>query len=431
MLGYTNVLQFNQKNTTFMKILSYHLALRYLTYHHENASIKQMIRMCFAGITIGSCALMLTLMIMHGFESVISEKIQGISAPITISSPAGTLDAQALTQVLRTEFSEHICGSSASSIKQIIVDHNQQQTIVFVRGINPTDEAGVTSLPTKIIAPLIPAPNKASSHFVGLLPHGSMIIGYKLARTLGLSIGSVLTVLVPEPRSKKSLALVSKTVTISGFFNVGLEEYDSSMAFVNISTLHKWFDDAGTDQITIALVDRSGGAAEHCLALLKKRLPGLSITTWQEQYPALVASLKLEKYVMFLVLALITLVACMNMISLLFMQIQHKRRDVALLRTLGMPSKSLQAIFMIMGMLITTAASIAGLSIAAGIGYILEHVWQLPLPDVYYISYVPICMQPHLFIIVFSCTMLLGLLATWLPLRNVQKIKVVEVLRNS
>jgi ABC-type lipoprotein release transport system permease subunit len=75
-----------------MKSLSFHLAWRYLTHTHNNASIKHMIRMCFIGIMIGTCALMLTLIITNGFEAVISEKIRGINAPITISSPGRRLD---------------------------------------------------------------------------------------------------------------------------------------------------------------------------------------------------------------------------------------------------------------------------------------------------------------------------------------------------
>lgn len=414
-----------------MQLLSYHLAWRYLTHNHDNASIKQMIRMCFAGITIGSCALMLTLMIMQGFETVVSEKIRGINAPITISSPGNRLNNADIASALMHDFKEEIRGLSGSSMKQIIIDHAKQQTVVIVRGINPADEATVTTLPTKIVAPLIPSPEATTAHFTELLKPGQMIIGYKLARTLRLSVGDTCTVLVPEPRSKKNFALVSKTVTISGFFNVGLEEYDTNMAFVNVHTLNKWFDETGVEQITVALNNSSQASEEHCLKVLKERLPNLSVVSWQEQYPALVASLKLEKYMTFLVLMLITLVACMNMISLLFMQIQHKRRDLALLKTLGMPRRHLWAIFLWMGMLITTLASLSGLSLAAFMGYMLEHHWRINIPDVYLISYVPVHMEPKLFVVVFVCTLLLGLIATWLPLRNVHKLKVIEVLRNN
>jgi lipoprotein-releasing system permease protein len=364
---------------------------------------------------------------------VISEKIRGISAPITITSPGSQLNEPHIAGVLTQEFAAEICGISGSSTKQIIVDHAKQQTVVFVRGINPADEATVTSLPHKIIDPCIPSPAATAEHFSQLLPPGHMIVGYKLARMLRLSIGSTLTVLIPEPRSKKNLSLVSKHVIISGFFNVGLEEYDSNMAYVNMATLNKWFDgqDDSVEQITVALHSNAPVAQQHCLSRLRERFPELHVVSWQEQYPALVESLKLEKYMTFLVLLLITLVACMNMISLLFMQIAHKRRDIALLSTLGMPRKSLWALFLWMGMLITMSASLSGLGIAAGIGYLLKHVWQIAIPDVYFVSYLPVHMDLWLFVLVFACTMLLGLLATWLPLRNVGSIRIVEVLRNN
>ncbi len=407
-----------------MKSLSFHLAWRYVMHTHNNASIKHMIRMCFMGIMIGTCALMLTLIITHGFETVISEKIRGINAPITISAPGRRLEEASIKAALMKDFGNDIAGMSGSSIKQVIIDHDESHTVVMVRGITPADEAQVSSLPEKITKP-------KGAHFIDLLKPEQLLVGYKLAQHLHLSIGDECNVLIPKPRTKKQLKLVKRTATISGFFNVGLEEYDSNMAFIHHETLDQWFNDEGVEQVAVALRKHDEATEIRCCKQFKKRMPQLTIMRWQEQYPALVASLKLEKYVMFFVLALVTLVACMNMISLLFMQIQHKRRDIALFKALGMQPFAIGKIFLWMGMLITTTASLLGLGIAAIIGYLLQHHWRIPLPDVYYVSYLPARLDWSIFLVVFVTTLLLGLIATWLPLRNLKSLHVVEVLRNS
>jgi lipoprotein-releasing system permease protein len=155
----------------------------------------------------------------------------------------------------------------------------------------------------------------------------------------------------------------------------------------------------------------------------------LVVVSWKEQYPALVSSLKLEKYVMFLVIALITLVACMNMISLLFMQIQQKRHDIAIFRAMGLATKHIHDIFIRMGLVITTAASLCGLAAATAIGYWIEKHPVIELPDVYYVSHLPARVDLDICVIVFFVTVFLGFIATWIPARRTKYINIVDVLR--
>ncbi len=407
------------------------LAWRYLTHNHDNASITTMIRICFAGIAIGSCALMLTLIITHGFEQAISEKIRGINAPLTIASPGNRLDLAGISAILRQEFGPQLAGISGHSTKQLIIDHDDRQTVVIARGINPVDEANVTTLPQKIVAPSTPAGLTQHAHFAQLLAQNSIIVGYKIAQELGLRTGDQISVMVPTPRSQHRLKLTPHTVTVSGRFNVGLEEYDSNMVLLSLETLNNLYQEEGVDQIALALTQHDDAFQRTVQQQLTQRFPQLSIRSWQEQYPALVDSLKLEKYVMFLIIALITLVACMNMLSLIFMQIQHKQRDIALFTTLGMPARTIRSIFASMGLMITVSASLTGLGIAALIGYILEHHVHIKIPDVYYIAYVPARLDTSIFLIVFLTTLILGLIATLLPLRGLERLRVVRILRNN
>lgn len=445
-----------------MKLLSTSLAWKYLRFSQKDRSISFMIKICFLGIFIGTFSLMLTLIITNGFEKVIHEKMQGITSQVIIHAPNNMLDDTSIKKVLQTEFSHQIKATSSSSIKQVIIDRNKQQSVLFIKGIEPETEGLVSSIGKKIILP-----SNSKTILQKLLINNQILIGHKMAKTYNLSIGDKIKLLIPEPsRKSKKIFLNKSNAIIAGIFNVGLEEYDNNFAYTSLDFLKELFKkEHGVDQISLALNTKPASLIssvktgstwstikqilsinflvklfsrlfyfeskkeKEIISSLKNRLTGLTISSWKDLYPALVSSLKLEKYVMFLVLALITLVACMNMISLLFMQIQQKRRDIAIFKAMGMPHKNIKRIFLCIGLSITFFASIFGLGLAALTGYWLENNPIIKLPDVYYISYLPARMDPEIFIVVFLCTMLLGFLATWIPAKRTRKINIVEVLR--
>ena len=437
-----------------MKSLSLLFAFRYLNFKGQDKNIAFMIKICFLGILIGTFSLMLTLIITNGFEKVIHEKMQGINSQIIITSPGNRLAYQDLRNVLLSEFNNEIKAVGARTLRQAILDKYNTQTVIFLQGVDGPNEIEISTIASKIISPLNSS-NEQKNVLLKNIGENEIIIGHKTALNFNIEVGDNLKLLIPEPTSKKRLFLQKQQFKVVGIFNVGLEEYDNNFAFCSLQTINNVFNEEGVDQITIKLKDSNNYPQQKsthsgflsiiktfllsiflkpdyekaAIKKLQKRLPELQITSWKELYPALVSSLKLEKYVMFFILALITLVASMNMISLLFMQIQQKRRDIAILKALGMPSNQIRKIFLYTGMTVTFLASITGLALAAAAGYLLEKYPLIELPDVYYVSYLPARMDLAIFIIVFLVTMLLGFLATWLPSRQAKQVKIAQVLR--
>jgi lipoprotein-releasing system permease protein len=415
-----------------------------------------MIKICFLSIFIGTASLMITLIIMNGFEKTISEKMQGINADLLITPKAGKIDSAPLTTFLEKEFTGAIQATSGSSIRQVIFDNKTDNAVVFIKGVKPADEARVSIIGSKIIASL-----DKEHRLEQLLKENYILIGKKLAEEFDLVSGSTFTILVPEPKSSSSIRLTNKEVIVAGIFSVGIEELDHNVCYANLSFFNRLFEiEQGVDMLSIRLTQNYQKALskkytpfqigfwkqlikqikQKCsltgpdeyasiLKKLKAELPEFTIASWKELHPALVSSLKLEKYVMFFILALITLVASMNMISLLFMQLQQKRRDIAILKSMGMMQKDIKKIFLLLGMSITCSAAGLGLLVAAGVGYLLETYPFLELPDVYFVSHLPARMELELFIVVGLSVLLLGFLATWLPSRRIDSINITEVLR--
>ena len=435
-----------------MNFLSTKIAWNYLRFREKDKNISFMIKICFIGIFIGTFALMLTLIITNGFEKVIHEKMQGITSQVVIHAPGKRIDDENIKEVIQKEFPQYITAMSSSSVRQLILDHNDQQNILFVKGIEPEHEGKVSSIEQKIIKPRLHStnsvglsPSESENNLLSnLLEKNQIIIGHKLAHGHNLKIGDEVKLLVPKPQRKDQIALKKTKAIISGIFKVGLEEYDNNFAYSSLDFLKSVLNEKkGVDQISLKLNDEEKSFSKilstslglipnqetQIIKLLKKRLIGLTVNSWRDLYPALVSSLKLEKYVMFFILALISLVACMNMISLLFMQIQSKKRDIAIFKAMGMPHKKIKNIFLSIGLSITFLASTLGLISAAIAGHLLEKYPFIELPDVYYVSHLPARLDPEIFLVVFVCIMILGFLSTWIPAKRSRKINIVEVLR--
>lgn len=420
-----------------MNHLSNFISGKYLKFKNKDRNISLMMKICFLGILIGTFSLMLTLIIMNGFEKVTHEKMQGINAQAIIYSNGQSIDFESIEKFLSTKFNNKISASSPSSIRQILINKNKRQSVLFLKGIDSTKERLVSNIEEKIKLPL-------NATLPDLVKDNQIIIGTKTAQNYNLKIGDTIDLLIPKEGGRNKIGLKKKKATISGIFKIGLEEYDSNFAFCDLTYLKTLFkeDIKAADQINIKFKEPKLNIFKKLLNLfsfknfeeqtlneLQRKLPGLTVTSWKNLYPALVASLKLEKYVMFFILALITFVSCMTMISLLFMYIQQKRRDIAILKSMGFPDKNIRSIFLSIGLKLTFWASTLGLTLAGIAGFALDKYPFIELPDVYYVSYLPAKMDLEIFIVVFLATMFLGFLATWIPAKRTKGINVSQVLR--
>ncbi|MFH1461411.1 MAG: FtsX-like permease family protein [bacterium] len=421
-----------------MNSLSSLLAGKYLQFKNKDRNIALMIKVCFLGILIGTFSLMLTLIIMNGFEKVIHEKMQGINSQAIIYSSGQQIDNESIKSYLNEKFKNKIKALSGSSTRQVLIDYNNNQSVLFIKGVD-NDFEKTTNITEKIISP------QNVESFFNLIKENKIIIGNKMAQTNNLKVGDILTLLIPKAGGKDKINLKKKKLEISGIFKIGLEEYDNNFAFCSLGLLQDLFKEnkQGVDQINLNFKKSKEpnffkkiynffsfkDYEQRTIDELQKDLPTLTISSWKDFYPALVASLKLEKYVMFFILALITLVASMTMVSLLFMYIQQKRRDIAILKSMGLSNKNIRSIFLNIGLKLTFWSSSAGLALAAIAGFILERYPFINLPDVYYVSYLPARMDLEIFIIVFVCTMILGFFATWIPARRTKQINIAQVLR--
>ena len=229
----------------------------------------------------------------------------------------------------------------------------------------------------------------------------------------------------------------SRVFTVSGIFNAGHYEFDSSLAFINIEDAEKMVRIDAPSGLRLRIADMN--QAPEVADQLKRSLPGdLYVRDWSKLNANWFAAVQTEKRMMFIILTLIVAVAAFNLVSTLVMTVTDKQADIAILRTLGASPRSIMKIFMIQGALVGIMGTFAGVAlgvlVALNIDVIvpfIEHLLhvQFLAKDIYVISEMPSDLRwPDVFKI-GGVSVLLAFVATIYPSRAASRVKPAEALR--
>lgn len=399
------------------------IALRYLQAKQKNESIQSMIKICFLGTCLATCALTLVVSVMQGFEHTTHEKMQSIYPDLILDAHSQNINLEALERILQEE-QYHIKAWSPQHLGQALLynpDYSTTPTVIGLKGINPSQEQAVNTLHKKITEP-------KQTSLEHVLSDNQILIGSKLAQQLSASLGDNLQLLYSndEPESLK-VTFKQHQLTVSGIFKTGIDEFDSNIAYCNSSLFDTLFPEIGATQIHMKLIK-----AHHEFATIKhlKERLNIDVYSWQALYPALVSALKLEKYAMFFILLLIVIIASMNIISLIFMYITQKNKDIALLLSFGMHPSRVKLIFISISLLIASSATSTGLLFAFILGKMLQTFPIISLPDdAYLMSHLPVQLDPLVFFVVFICSIVITLCATMLATKKISSINIAQTLK--
>lgn len=383
-----------------------------------------MLKICFIGIFIGTSALGLVAAIMNGFEKATHEKLQGIHADIIMHSPGPQLNATRVKKTLEKEFPATFSTIAPIAITYGLAHHKESERppmVVSIIGIDPREKESQQLLQAIV-------PGKKS--IVQQLEQHQFYIGSGLAKRLELEDQKQFSLLfMPENvENADTISLDQHRATIAGIFTAGIDEYDAHVIFCSLSLFKELFPNLGVSQISLRLINKK--MSSQVLEQLKKRFRSLDVFSWKDLYPALVSALTLEKYAMILILALLTLVAGMSIVALLFMYITHKRFDSAILLAMGMPLKSVRLIFITIGMTLAMSATTLGLCAASLASYLLDHYRLISLPDIYYVTHLPSRMDWHIIGGVFLIAFIISLCATILPTRRLRTLSLCALLKH-
>jgi lipoprotein-releasing system permease protein len=257
-----------------------------------------------------------------------------------------------------------------------------------------------------------------------------------LAYQLEVGVGDTITVMTPGAGQGADQGTVVPTLRefqVAGIFEVGLQEHDGALAYINLADAEALRGLAGPTGIRLKFDDVLKAPALARAAALRLD-PGLNLRDWTQENQAYFRAIRIEKTMMTLILMLIVAVAVFNIAATLVMVVSDKRTDIAILRTLGLSPRGVIAVFMTQGVLIgwigTAIGVVLGLAIALNVPF-LEQVLSLQImdPDVYYISTVPSETRSGDVMVIALAALLLTFVATIYPALQAAKTQPAEALR--
>jgi lipoprotein-releasing system permease protein len=225
--------------------------------------------------------------------------------------------------------------------------------------------------------------------------------------------------------------------TVVGIFEIGMQEYDSGLAVVNLHDAEKLYQMSGPSGVRLKL-DDVFAANKVATTLANKLGDAYRVQGWMQQYSNIFTALAMEKIVMFIILSLIVAVAAFNLVSSLVMLVTDKQADIAILRTLGATPRTVMGVFMVQGMLIgiigIALGVLFGTLLAANLPAIvewIEHVFHVQFlsPDVYYISELPSDLHWRDVGWIAALAFVFSLLATLYPARRASRTQPAQALR--
>jgi lipoprotein-releasing system permease protein len=229
-----------------------------------------------------------------------------------------------------------------------------------------------------------------------------------------------------------------KRYPIVAVFEIGMSEYDSSIVFMPLAEAQKYFSKPDSVTVLEVVLDSPDEVSDLGPKIITAGGPSIYISDWRQRNATFFTALQVERNVMFLILALIVLVAALNIVSGLIMLVKDKGRDIAILRTMGATRGSVMRIFFITGASIGIVGTLAGLTLGVLVCSNIEHIreligWitdtELFSPELYYLSQLPAEMDTGETVSVVVMALVLAILATLYPSWRASRLDPVEALR--
>ncbi len=418
-----------QKNETgAFSAFEWMISLRYLRARRKEGFISVIAGFSFVGIMLGVATLIIVMSVMNGFRNELFDKILGLNGHVVIHSVTGRFnDFDQVAERIR----------EVDGIKYVLPLIEGQAMIstpalangALVRGLRKDDLIKLKAI----------SDNIRSGSLDTFESGPGIAIGSRLANDLRVKVGDNVLLVAPRGASTPFGKIPrQKRYPISAIFEMGMSEYDNSIVFMPLAEAQKYFNRKGRVNVLEVVVDKPDAVGLMRPSILQAGGPTVYVTDWRQRNASLFNALQVERNVMFLILALIVLVATLNIVSGLIMLVKDKSSDIAILRTMGASKGSVMRIFFITGASIGVVGSLAGFILGVLVCTNIESIRQLIAlftetdlfnPELYYLSQLPAEMEPREVISVLIMALTLSILATLYPSWRAARLDPVDALR--
>ena len=405
------------------------VAWRYLRSRRKEAFISVIAGFSFIGIMLGVATLIIVMAVMNGFRTELISRILGINGHMIVQPVDGPF----------TDYADLTAKFQSVPGVRIALPLVEGQTLAsgragagsgaLVRGVRPEDLEKLGEV----------ANNIRQGDIIGFASGQGVLVGSRLAASLGITAGDDITLISPEGDiTPMGVNPRVKSYPVSGVFEIGMLEYDATMIFMPLEEAQLYFNAGGLVQSIELFVDHPEGV--DGLRPLVEAAAGrqIHITDWRQRNQTFFSALQVERNVMFMILTLIVLVAALNIISGLIMLVKDKGSDIAILRTMGASSGAVMRIFFMTGAAIGTVGTLAGVVLGVIVCLNIESIRQffswlsgtvLFDPELYFLSQLPAEMSFSETFSVVLMALTLSFIATIFPAWRASRLDPVQALR--
>jgi len=405
----------------------YFIGGRYLRAKHKETFISLITILSVAGVTVGVMALIVVIAVMAGFESDLKQRILGVESHIVLMRHDGSFSGYKKISKQINEL-QGVEAATPFIYSQIMLRSSTGVSGAVLRGIDPESAGSVIKiLKNSVLQNLKQIQRQGNSKT--FVP--GIILGKELARNLGVLKGDAVFLISSRGMiSPIGYLPAMKRFEVVGLFESGMYEYDGSLAYIDLEDAQKILNMKGSVTGIEVRVDDIYNARNIAKKIVSELGFPYWARDWMQMNHNLFSALKLEKTVMFIILALIVLVAAFNIASTLIMMVMGKTKDIAILKAMGAMDSSIRKIFIYKGMIIGAVGTLLGVCLGFIICKLLEKYKFIQLPgDVYYISTLPVRLEALDVFMIASAAMVICFLATLYPASQASKLNPIEAIR--
>jgi lipoprotein-releasing system permease protein len=397
------------------------LSLKYFLSRRREGIISLIGFISVVGVALGVASLIIVLSVMNGFDREIREKIVGTYAHLMVLNDAGVARPSELID--RLEKLPEVESAAGFVTGQAILRKGDAIKGILLKGIDPEKEPEVTSVVAYI--------EKAADDE---LKGKTVILGSELMKNENISMGEEIEIMVPY----STVDMEKTKFKVIGSFTSGRYDYDAHLAVVDLGTARGLFR-MGNKVTGVGLRVKNGMEVSGIKHKLQSMLgyPYI-VKSWMDLDRNLVMALALEKKMMFIILALIVIVACFNISSSLIMMVMEKTRDIGILKAIGANKWGIRCVFFLEGAIIGSIGILlggaAGIFIAKRVNSVASFIEKMMgieiFPnDVYYFTKIPVNISPADVSSVIAMAMLLTVAAGIYPAWKASRLDPVEAIR--
>lgn len=408
--------------------LAWDIVLRYSLTGQQAGFTRLVARASMLGMVLGVASLITVMSVMNGFAAELHSRILALVPHVVVHAPASALEDWS---TLADDLSDTpgVTGMAPFIEDTVLLEAWGRQRGATLTGIELASQSSVSALNSAIVQGDLTRLEKERF---------TVAVGAGLARLLGVRVGDSLDVTLPVlsvtplgvfPRNRR-LEVVAE-------FEVG-SELDARQIYVSLDSARRLFARAGVDGLQVAVSNRDQTAA--VTQALARRLPeGYRVSDWRSSQGSLFTAIAMEKVTVAILLLAVVAVAAFNIVSSLTMSVTEKQSDIAVLRVMGLSSRSVLGIFLGHGLLLGALGIVVGAALGivlatyiSDISLWLEQLSGQPLfdPQVYYIGRLPSVMHWSDVWLTVVSALVLAALASLYPAWRAARIHPIEALNH-